>query len=770
MSQRVSKLEKVRRTLAAGLSYLQAVYGLGISIAITLLLIGSWFQDIPDFQIGDVSDRTIEAPDDFTVSDFEATSEKKQESLTTVPAVFDLDLRVNNRIEMELRSGFGRARELIAKYRERAGIPQTAPLTTKDRAEVLKELKEKLSTFDRAETLKILLDHGFSPKLEDQMVRMLQLALKHPGVAATRDMLLIYQGRGIVLFNTITRQDEVLNDWTAIRDIGQARDVLRQEQYELTEVAGEEKRGIIRFLDQWVVPNVYFNEAETRAREALAMSEVDPVLIQIKKGRTIVRKGDAIGPRELMILEELRSQKQAEQPTGRFVGVFLIVIFFMYTLWQYFWAHQRQHQSVGSHYQLVTLVLIVNLLLARLLTALAKVVAGNLNAGFLQNPYHFYFVIPVALGAILIILLVDAQLCIIYALTFAVFLALMTGEMSMGIYSLVGSLTAIYALRQYRERSAIVRAGLIIGLVNILLVLSLQLYSQGFEWTTFAVRSLAGFLSGSFAAMLASLLLPMLETLFSITTDIRLLELSSLNKPILRRLAVQAPGTYHHSILVGTLAESAAEAIGANPVLVRAGAYYHDIGKLRKPEYYVENQIFMANKHEGLSPNMSSLILASHVKDGLAMANEINLTPKVRDLIPQHHGTRLMTYFFQKAKEAADGKHCEVTEADFRYPGPKPQSKEAAILMLADQVEAASRTLQEPSPSQIRSLIRRLIQSTIQDRQFDECDITMKDLEKILTAFERVISGMYHHPIEYPGFDFNKRVAQKQEPDNQRLQ
>jgi putative nucleotidyltransferase with HDIG domain len=243
-----------------------------------------------------------------------------------------------------------------------------------------------------------------------------------------------------------------------------------------------------------------------------------------------------------------------------------------------------------------------------------------------------------------------------------------------------------------------------------------------------------------------------------------------LNSPILRRLALEAPGTYHHSIAVGTLSEAGAEAIGANTLLLRVGAYYHDIGKLKHAEYYVENQMFLANKHEALSPTMSSLILASHVKDGLAMAREIKLGPKVAELIPQHHGTRVMTYFYQKAKETAGEKNGEVSENEFRYPGPKPQSKEAAILMLADQVEAAARTLQDPTPGQIRGLIGRITQTTIQDGQLDECDITMKEVQVVSRAFERVLTGMYHHRIEYPGFDFNRQQIEPKRHEHQPIQ
>jgi hypothetical protein len=254
-----------------------------------------------------------------------------------------------------------------------------------------------------------------------------------------------------------------------------------------------------------------------------------------------------------------------------------------------------------------------------------------------------------------------------------------------------------------------------------------------------------------------------------LTTDVRLLELSNLNSPVLRRLALEAPGTYHHSIAVGILAEAGAEAIQANGLLARVGAYYHDIGKLKQPEYYVENQIFSANKHEDLSPAMSSLILASHVKNGLAFARELKLGPLVSSMIPQHHGTRLQTFFYQKAKELAGDKAGDVKPDDFRYPGPKPQTKEAAILMMADQVEAAARTLQDPNPSQVRSLIHRLSQSTIQDGQFDECDITLKEINMVEKAFERVLVGMHHQRIEYPGYNFNKKNGKNensQSPEN----
>ena len=223
---------------------------------------------------------------------------------------------------------------------------------------------------------------------------------------------------------------------------------------------------------------------------------------------------------------------------------------------------------------------------------------------------------------------------------------------------------------------------------------------------------------------------------------------------MLRRLSVEAPGTYHHSLMVATLAEAAAESLGANALLARVAAYYHDLGKMMKPEYFVENQSHGNNKHERLSPTMSCLILSSHVKDGLQLAEEIGLPQRIRDMIPQHHGTRVMTYFYRKARDMENGKGGEIVESDFRYPGPKPQSKEAAIMMMADSVEAASRTLSDPTPAQIQGFIDRLVDAVISENQFDECDITLRDVQHVKKSFFTILTGLFHRRIDYPGYDF----------------
>jgi hypothetical protein len=251
--------------------------------------------------------------------------------------------------------------------------------------------------------------------------------------------------------------------------------------------------------------------------------------------------------------------------------------------------------------------------------------------------------------------------------------------------------------------------------------------------------------------VLASGLLPLLEYLFDVATDFKLLELANPNQPILKHLTLAAPGTYQHSIVVGTLAEAAAEAIGAHALLCRVGAYYHDIGKLKKPGYFVENQGGPRSPHEKLAPHLSALVVMSHVREGVELAEAHGLPRAVVDLIHQHHGTRLVTFFFHKAQVAADPALGIVPEQEYRYLGPKPQTREAAILMLADAVEAAAHLLEDPTPARVQGLAHAIVNQVFADGQLDECDLTLRDLHAIAKSFVRVLTAMFHHRIEYPG-------------------
>jgi len=307
---------------------------------------------------------------------------------------------------------------------------------------------------------------------------------------------------------------------------------------------------------------------------------------------------------------------------------------------------------------------------------------------------------------------------------------------------------AAYWMQNCRERKVFVKAGLKLGLLNIILVMVIDAYMGGSSIFKFLWDCAFAFSAGISAGIVTAGIAPLVEIAFGYTTDIKLLELANLDQPILRKLMIEAPGTYHHSVIVGTMVEAAASEIGANPLLAKVCGYYHDIGKIKKPLYFIENQTRGINKHDKLAPSMSSLILISHIKDGVEIARKNKLGQVIIDTIQQSHGTSLIRYFYEKAKQQKGEDAVKID--NFRYPGPKPQTREAGLVMLSDMVEAASRTLTNPTPSKIQGLVQNLINKAFSDGQLDDCELTLKDLHKIAKSFYKILSGIYHHRIEYP--------------------
>ncbi len=312
---------------------------------------------------------------------------------------------------------------------------------------------------------------------------------------------------------------------------------------------------------------------------------------------------------------------------------------------------------------------------------------------------------------------------------------------------LAGALVWTFGASHIRKRTSLLWIGFIgaaaaqlVMTIGVELMMNVPISREGFWAAT----------NGVITAAVLTALLPVIEYLFSVNTEISLLELADLNQPLMRRLSMQAPGTYHHSLIVGSLAETAAEAVGANPLLARIGAYFHDIGKLQKPDYFVENESSQGSRHADISPSMSALIIGAHVKDGAEMAEENNLPHAIIDIIEQHHGTSLMEYFYHLSKDA-NGNDEEAAEDLFRYPGPKPRTREAAIIFLADMVEAASRTLPEPSPARLRSLVDELAMRKLLDGQLNDSPLTLTDLAKAKEGFVRVLTAIFHSRVKYPG-------------------
>jgi cyclic-di-AMP phosphodiesterase PgpH len=353
----------------------------------------------------------------------------------------------------------------------------------------------------------------------------------------------------------------------------------------------------------------------------------------------------------------------------------------------------------------------------------------------------------------LVCLLVDTQLALITGLVTALFAGLLapTG-IEKTIYAMVSCAAAIYGIGRYRERQSVTLAGLFAGAVNAVTALALIAYSQErLSWSTVGLALACGVASGLLTTIFTAGGLPINESLFGILTDVKLLELSNADLPALGQLALRAPGTNQHSHAVGQLAEEACRAVGANPLLARIGALYHDIGKVAAPDHFVENQ-HDDNPHDRLRPSQSARIITTHVTYGMRLAKEIGLPQKVADFISQHHGTRTLHFFLRKAQ--AEAKPGEVVdEKQFRYPGPKPQFKETAIMMLADSCEAAARSLARPDPESIRAIVVKIFDAVISDGQLDECDLTLRELTTIRESIISALTAIYHARIDYPGFN-----------------
>ena len=495
---------------------------------------------------------------------------------------------------------------------------------------------------------------------------------------------------------------------------------------------------------------IYNEEATQRAREA-ARQEVEPV--KILQGTRIISEGETVTERHLSQLEDVGLQRTIAD-YNMVIGLVLLLLAIFLVGGIYLYIHEKQIFYSPNLLLLLSIIIIITLVF---------IVAANIISGYL---------IPIAMAMILITVLLNSRLAILLNVIFAIFIGVIfAGEFRFIVMALLGGLVAAYSVTRLYKRSDLTRAGFYVALVNALIVLSTYLFYSGFKLEYEFIRELSlgmtfGVVNGLFSAVMAIGMLPYLESGFGLTTAVSLLELANPNQPLLKNLLIKAPGTYHHSIIVANLAEAAAEVVGADPLLARVGAYYHDIGKIKRPYFFIENQLVNDNPHNKISASLSTLIITAHAKDGMEMAREAKLPEIIIDIISQHHGTNVVSYFYHQAteKEKKEG----ITEENFRYEGPRPQTKEAAIIMIADSVEAAVRAMSKPTSGRVEGLIRKIIKEKLNDGQFDESDLTLKDLNEMAEAMTGILSGIFHSRIEYPEKDLKAEIERKGKNGNHR--
>jgi putative nucleotidyltransferase with HDIG domain len=682
-------------------------------LATTLLILNPHSSMLNEsYKEGDVLSRTIVVPADITAVDLAETERRKTIARETTRPVFNYD---SSRTETSVES-------FVTGWEE-----------LKDKVAPKQDLKEndvdRLSAIIRGVGEGYIYDDADAERLQNEIIVI--------DVRSPASQLIIPVPR------------------TRMVPLSTARRNLETRILNLTGWTGEQKAILASWLSPLIRPNVVLDQTATTTARETAAGQVPSVVISLKRGQFLAREGDTVTPYILAQIAALKSTGHSGRPWNNFFGLLFVVIAVYWAAWKF-----AEHRTGGSAlsiskqkaFALVGSAIVIQTALMKIGFIFGESVAARMQPPF-NDPVIWNFGIPFAAAALLVAMLVDTQLAFLTGMITALFAGLLapTG-MQKALFAMVSCSAAVYGTGRYRERQSVTLAGLLVGGVNVVMAVALIAYSQQpMTWRTVLMAIACGIAGGLLTAVFAAGGLPVNESMFGILTDVKLLELSNADLPVLGQLALRAPGTNQHSHAVGQLAEDACRAVGANPLLARIGALYHDIGKLAAPEYFVENQQGN-NPHDRLRPYQSAKIITSHVTYGARLAKEIGLPQKIADFIPQHHGTRTLHYFLRKAQAQAKPNE-KIDEADFRYPGPKPQFKEAAIMMLADSCEAAARSLARPDPENIRAIVVKIVDAIISDGQLDECDITLQELTTIREAMISALTAIYHARIDYPGFN-----------------
>ena len=498
------------------------------------------------------------------------------------------------------------------------------------------------------------------------------------------------------------------------------------------------------FVEQEVThPTLKVDDQATEKLRTAARALVKPNVLSYKANQKIVGPGEIVDEKVYQVLAAYGLINSGN--TWKVVaGIALIVLIGIGTILAYLFQYKRNVLHLTNRIILIGLTMGLVLVIGR------GVISLNLGPADFNSLSGM--LIPVAWATMSIAILFDVNVALLVSAILAIFVAVLvdpsfatSSGLQSGLVALFGGFVGVYSVSHLSQRSDLARAGLFVSAVNILMVSAIAL-TTGMRLTMWLVGLVLGAVNGVASSFLTVGALHWFESGFRITSSVRLLELTNPNLPLLKRLLMEAPGTYHHSILVGNLAEAAAEAVQADATLVRVGAMYHDIGKLKRPYFFIENQFTQDNPHDKIAPTLSSLIITSHIKDGLELAKENNLPKQIQDIIAQHHGDSVVSFFYHKALEEYDN----VPEEPFHYEGPKPQTKESALVALADNVEAAVRSMKQHTPGRVEGLVRKIIKDKLNDGQLDQCDLTFQDLDRIAMAFVRVLSGIFHSRVEYP--------------------
>lgn len=628
------------------------------------------------------------------------------------------------------------------------------PKTNLRNAQTLEAVSKRVTDYTgqtlRPRDLLYLHENKFSTKTEETFFKLTEFLKAR--LISDVDVFFSYYATGISLRKYQEGLSEsLITDVSRIWSLDQAREILSRYPTIIKDKKLFNARVTVEILDYLIPPNLTFNSAETELRINQYLKASRHPIIKVTRGQILIHKGEKLTEQNLKLARSLNNLLSPVATLHRFLLSTVILFVFLYVLFSLHLGYKKFWQ-----YSFKDALLFLSITLL----SLFGIKYGSEWLEFIFSSYGFErlpdYLIPVSTGAIMLHLMIGRTASYTYTILISTLsLFILQQELSYSVFIFVICAASIQFVGDCRSRSDLFKCGAISGILAALTILAFEIInSLGYRetpWISILAASFFSFIAGISSTVLTSSLIPFFESFFGYTTSLKLIELANFHHPLLHSLMMKAPGTYHHSVIVGSLAEIAADQIGANGLLARVSAYYHDIGKMTKPLYFIENQSPGNNPHDHLQPSMSAKILFSHVKNGVRMGKDYRLGNRVIDIIEQHHGTTLTSYFFNKAKDSAPEIEEMVNEGDFRYPGPKPQSREAGIVMLADACEAATRSISDPTPGKIQAMVHHIITKRFLEEQFSDCELTFKDLQTIELHFSRTLVSLHHHRIEYPG-------------------
>ena len=715
-----------------------------LSLITTFLINNPFLRSASElYKEGDIAHESIISPADITIVDEAETETIKQSVREGIHPIFTFESKRADEAVQSFRSAW----ENLAR-KTGAGVNVNSPENSNSKTDA------QWTGAGGAEVGKILLARRFSPNELEAITRVLRENAEG-SIYGDQDQQYFQEEITLIDRQKPNQQSAIKLPESGMTALSEARNNLKNGLKQIKSLSEPEVEAFNSALAPLIQPSIVFDSVATNnARDAMTKS-VEPVKISLKRGQTIVREGDTITSGTLSQISAIRNYSSSKRHLNRFFGLLAIISALFWVAWKFIEHRgvvQRLILTEKRTFALFGFVVLVQTALMAICFRLAEFTAMQNVRAPLNDTTLWSYALPFAFPSLLMTLLVDRRT----ALFTGLFVSLLAGFLApkgleFTIYSAISSAVAVYGIGRYRSRQSVTIAGAMVGAGSALTAVALIGYAQQpFILNTVLLAIGCGLLSGLITAAITAMFLPLCETFFGILTDVKLLELSNSDLPVLGQLALRAPGTNQHSHAVGQLAEEACRVIGANGLLTRIGALYHDIGKTAAPEHYVENQTGR-NPHDRLKPSQSAKIIISHVTYGAKLAKEMGLPPRIVDFIRQHHGTRTLHYFLKKAhSEARDSE--EVVENDFRYPGPKPQFKESAIMMISDSCEAAARSLSEPTPENIRFIVTKIIDAILADDQLGECDLTLRELTQIRESMIKSLVAIYHSRIDYPGY------------------